>query len=182
MFPTWQVRRAFSEIAEDGQTRCSQEERISDGWESPIWEEHPWRLKVLKLLRSIRKSSRSTEFQVLCRSQEMRGPTLPSSSHHTTATPGSRLLWGWALCSALWVDSKLRDALRRQPTWRTDAPVHGRKDPEFLARHADAGVCDWTELLCSLWPLNFRLRSLFSFNSFSLSLTNIRTRTVKFDL
>lgn len=47
-FPTWKVRGALGEVAEDGQTRYSQQERISDGWESPIWEEHPWSLRVLE--------------------------------------------------------------------------------------------------------------------------------------
>lgn len=56
-FPTWKVWGALGEVAEDGQTRYSQQKRISDGWESPIWEEHPWSLRVLELfLLSVRKS------------------------------------------------------------------------------------------------------------------------------
>lgn len=58
--PTWKVRGSLGEVAEDGQTRYSQQERISDGWESPIRAEHPWSLKVLDFLRSIRKSSSSS--------------------------------------------------------------------------------------------------------------------------
>lgn len=59
IFPTCKVRGAVGEVAEDGQTRYSQEERISDGWESPIWEAHPWSLGVCEFLLSVRKSSSS---------------------------------------------------------------------------------------------------------------------------
>lgn len=53
-WPTCEVRRSLSEGAE---ARYSQQERTTDGWQSPIWEEHPWSLAVFKLIQNIRKSS-----------------------------------------------------------------------------------------------------------------------------
>lgn len=87
IFPTWKIWRALAEIGEDGQTRYSQQERIIDGWESPIWEEHPWSLKVLKFPRIIRKSnSSSIGFQVLRPMQEMCGPIMPLDFLHPPTT------------------------------------------------------------------------------------------------
>lgn len=59
-FQTWKIRRALGKITEDSQTRYSQQERMSDGWQSPIWDEHHWSLDVFAFPRGVRKSSSST--------------------------------------------------------------------------------------------------------------------------
>lgn len=134
---TWKVWRAHGEIAEYGQTRYSQEERKTDGWESPIWEEHPWSLAFLNCLRIIRKSSSISSsgnievqtvrwIQEMCASMSL---AFSSASHHTAVRLRLGLLKTGAY-TALWLHFQLRVVEdghhlrdRRSPAWSQRARV-----------------------------------------------------------
>lgn len=141
---TWQVWRAHGEIAEDGQTRYSQEERKTDGWKSPIWEEHPWSLAFLNCLRIIRKSSSISSsgnievqtvrwIQEMCASMSL---AFSSASHHTAVRLRLGLLKTGAVHSSLTTlpvgSVVVEDVLwRMATTCGIDAPLHGLKEPEL---------------------------------------------------
>lgn len=189
--PTWKVWRALGEIAEDGQTRYSPQKCIIDGWESPIWEEHPWSLKVVKFLRSIRKSNRgSIYFSVLRPMQEMCAPIMPLDFPHPPTTLLSRdrsscveLGPRTALCSpqgfptACSVEEAAHLEDRRSHAWsqRPWVPCHMQEGNIWL---------NWVYVLrFSVQSLTFRkwpaflLHNTFWFNSFNLTGTSKQLST-----